>query len=117
ATLVDGNGAVAHDRVFQILSAAQNVTLSGMTIRNGESLSSTVGVIGGGGLYIEGAGQVHLNDVIFDSNSGQNGGGIYANFSSMGGSIELDNVNLHDNKAVAGGGGAGGVVIARLLSE
>src|SRR6267378_3746847 len=77
-TIIDGNGSVTHDRVFQILSTVQNVTLSGMTIRNGESLNSTVGVIGGGGLYIEGAGAVHLSDVIVDSNTGQNGGGIYA---------------------------------------
>src|SRR5438445_1344934 len=87
ATIIDGNGSVTHDRVFQVVSTVQNVTLTGMTIRNGESLSSTVGVIGGGGLYIEGARAVHLSDVIVDSNTGQDGGGIYANFSSTGGSI------------------------------
>src|SRR5437588_9153391 len=38
ATIIDGNGSVTHDRVFQILSTVQNVTLSGMTIRKGESL-------------------------------------------------------------------------------
>ena len=38
-TIVDGNGSVTHDRVFQVLSTVQNVTLSGMTIRNGESLN------------------------------------------------------------------------------
>src|SRR5438445_3216290 len=88
ATIIDGNGSVTHDRVFQILSTVQNVTLSGMTIRNGESLSlpsptpSPPPVLGGGGLYIEGAGHVQVSDIIFDSNTGQNGGGIYANFSS-----------------------------------
>src|SRR5947208_8337718 len=39
ATIIDGNGSVTHDRVFKILSTVQNVTLSGMTIRKGESLS------------------------------------------------------------------------------
>src|SRR5205823_4386816 len=34
ATIVDGNGAVTGDRVFQILNTAQNVALSGITIRN-----------------------------------------------------------------------------------
>src|SRR5512143_675914 len=35
ATIVDGNGAVTHDRVFQILSSVSAVTMTGMTIRNG----------------------------------------------------------------------------------
>src|SRR5512143_2282156 len=113
-TSVDGNGSVTHDRVFQIFSSVQNVTLRGMTIRNGQSLSSTVGVIGGGGLYIEGAAHVVLSDVIIDSNTGQNGGGIYANFSATGGSLELDHVSLHANTATAGGVGAGGGVFAHL---
>lgn len=116
-TIIDGNGAVTGDRVFQILNTAQNVTLSGMTIRNGQSLSSTVGVIGGGGLYIEGAGQVQLSNVIVESNTGLNGGGIYANFSSQGGSLEMDNVILHANTAIAGGVGAGGGVFAELPSN
>jgi hypothetical protein len=117
ATIVDGNGSVTHDRVFQILSTVQNATLRGMTIRNGSSLASTVGVIGGGGLYIEGTGQVQLSDVIFDSNTGQNGGGIYANFSSLGGSLELDHVVVHANTVIAGGVGAGGGVYAHIPSS
>jgi hypothetical protein len=122
-TIVDGNGPVTHDRVFQVLSAVQNFTLSGMTIRNGESLPqpspapTPTGILGGGGLYIEGAGHVLLRDVIFDSNTGQNGGGVYANFSSTGGSIEMDNVILRSNMATAGGVGAGGGVLARLAAS
>ncbi|HEY6043096.1 MAG TPA: choice-of-anchor Q domain-containing protein [Anaerolineae bacterium] len=108
ATIVDGNGGVTNDRVFQILSSATHVMMTGMTVRNGVSVSSTVGVIGGGGLYIEGAGSVVLNDVIFDGNTGQNGGGVYANFANTGGSLEMDNVVLHANTAVAGGVGEGG---------
>ena len=119
-TVIDGNGSVTHDRVFQVLSTAKNVTISGMTIRNGESLPSAspsptpTGVVGGGGLYVEGAGHVLLSDVIFDSNTGQNGGGVYANFNSTGGSIEMDNVILRSNKALASGVGAGGGLDAYL---
>src|SRR5438874_1440814 len=91
ATIIDGNGSVTHDRVFHVFSTVQTATLSGMTIRNGESLPTptpsptptatpTPRTVGGGGLYIEGASHVQLSDVIFDSNTGQNGGGIYANF-------------------------------------
>jgi CSLREA domain-containing protein len=117
ATIVDGNGSVTNDRVFQILSSATNVTITGMTIRNGQSMSSTVGVIGGGGLYLEGAGHLQLSDVIVEGNTGQNGGGIYANFSSSGGSITMDNVSVRANTAIAGGVGAGGGLFAYLPSN
>jgi hypothetical protein len=116
-TIIDGNGSVTHDRVFKILSTAQNVTLSGLTIRNGESLSRPSGTVGGGGLYIEGAAQLHLSNVIFDSNTGLNGGGVYANFSTMGGSIQMDHVVIRSNKVMAGGVGAGGGMFAYLPSS
>ena len=128
ATIIDGNGSVTHDRVFKIRSTVQNVTLSGMTIRNGESLPTptptptpsptpTPRALGGGGLYIEGASQVHLSDVIVDSNTGVNGGGIYANFSSQGGSLELHHVIVRANTVTSGGVGAGGGVFAHLPSS
>src|SRR5438552_12851755 len=116
-SIVDGNGAVTGDRVFKILSSANVVGLSGLTIRHGQSLSSTVGVIGGGGLYIEGAGQLQLSDVSVESNTAQNGGGIYANFSAQGGSLAMDHVILRANTAIAGGVGAGGGVFAHLPSS
>ena len=117
ATIVDGNGVVTGDRIFQVLSGTQEVNLRGLTIRNGRSLSSTVGVIGGGGLYIEGAGQMQLSDVIIQGNTAQNGGGIYANFSSLGGSLAMDRVILRADTAIAGGVGAGGGVFAHLPSS
>lgn len=116
ATIIDGNGSVTNDRVFQII-ASSNVTMTGMTIQNGKSLSSTVGVIGGGGLYMEGTGHLQLSNVIFDSNTGLNGGGIYSNLSAQGGSITMANVILHANRAIAGGVGAGGGVFAYLPSS
>ena len=116
-SIVDGNGAVTGDRVFKILSSANVVRLSGLTIRHGQSLSSTVGVIGGGGLYMEGAGQLQLSDVSVESNTAQNGGGIYANFSAQGGSLAMDHVILRANTAIAGGVGAGGGVYAHLPSS
>src|SRR5512143_812126 len=36
ATIIDGNGSVTKDRVFQILASATQVTMTGMTIRNGQ---------------------------------------------------------------------------------
>lgn len=114
ATIIDGNGGTTHDRVFQVLSTAQNVTLSGITIRHGESRSNPGGAIGGGGLYIEGKGDIQLSDVILDSNTALNGGGIYADFSTQGGSLTLDKVVVHANTATVGGVGAGGGVYAYL---
>ena len=51
-TIIDGNGAVTGDRVIQILSSAQETSLSGMTIRNGKRTST---FDEGGGLYWEAA--------------------------------------------------------------
>jgi CSLREA domain-containing protein len=115
-TILDGNGSVTHDRVFQVLSTVQNLTLSGMTIRNGESISTNDSP-GGGGLYIEGAAHVLLSDVIFENNTGQNGGGVYANFTSTGGSIEMDNVIVRSNSAAWGGVGEGGAVRVYMPSS
>ena len=115
-TIVNGNGAVTHDRVFKILASATQITMAGLTIRNGQSLSSTVGTIGGGGLYLEGQGDLQLHDVNIEGNIALNGGGLFANFSSQGGSLEMDHVIVSTNVVTASGVGAGGGVFATLLS-
>ncbi len=115
ATIVDGNGAVTQDRVFQILSSATQITLIGLTIRDGQSLSSTVSTVGGGGLYMEGSGHLQLNDVIIAGNTADFGGGLYANFSSLGGSMGMDHVIVRAN--IATNGGIGGGVFASLPSR
>ncbi len=114
AAIVDGNGAVTGDRVFQILNTALNVTLSGMTIRNGLASTSTTT---GGGILMEGAGHLQLSDVVLDSNRALNGGGLYASLPTQGGSIDMQHVVLHANKALASGVGAGGGMFASLLSS
>jgi CSLREA domain-containing protein len=116
-TIVDGNGAVTGDCVFKVLSTVQNVNFNGLTIRNGQSLASTAGVIGGGGLYMEGAGNLVLNDVIFEGNTALNGGGLYANLSNVGGSVALDRVIVRNNTVKSGGVGAGGGVYVILLAS
>jgi CSLREA domain-containing protein len=107
-TIVDGNGAVTGDRVFQVLSTAQNVSMSGLTVRNGMSLSSTVGAIGGGGLYIESTGYVTLTNLVVENSAGATGGAVYANFNPYGGSLALDKVTLRGNVATTAGGNGGG---------
>ncbi len=101
-TIIDGNGAVTNDRVFQILASAKNTSLSGLTIRNGKR-SDVFGE--GGGLAWEGgeSSQILLNDVVFDSNSAKYGGGLSLNYA-QGGSVELDNVVLRSNSSASGAG-------------
>jgi len=99
-TIVDANGAVTHDRAFQVLSTAQNVTLSGLTIRGGQALSEAGSVAGGGGLALTGAAHLSLSDVLIEDNTGvQQGGGLLANFAA-GGGLTLDHVVLRANSAV-----------------
>ncbi len=80
-TIVDGNGAVTGDRVFHILSTAQQTALSGMTIRNGVSVFvSTIQDAGfGGGIYQDG-GDLSLTDVIIEDNQASYGGGLVPSF-------------------------------------
>jgi CSLREA domain-containing protein len=115
-TIVDGNGALTGDRVFQVLSTADFVTLSGMTIRNGRSLSITIGTSAGGGILMEGAGNLLLSDVLLDSNTASAGGGLCANLSTLGGSVTMDHSIVHANKASAGAGEGGGV-LATFLAD
>jgi uncharacterized repeat protein (TIGR01451 family)/CSLREA domain-containing protein len=102
ATIVDGNGALTHDRVFQVLGTAQNVTLSGLTIRNGQALSEAGSVAGGGGLAVSGVVHLLLSDVVIENNTAiQQGGGLYAALPT-GSSLEMDQVVLRANTAVPG---------------
>jgi CSLREA domain-containing protein len=104
-TIVDGNGTVTGDRVFQILATAKNVTLSGLTIRNGKKVAT---FDEGGGLYWDGGGsQLHLSDVVVDGNSAYYGGGLYLNYSTSGDVVDLNHVVVHANTATAAAGGLG----------
>ncbi len=102
-TIVDGNGNVTGDRVFQILSSAIDTSISGITIRSGKKVAT---FDEGGGLYWEGGGgYLHLNDVAFVSNTAYYGGGLYLNYSSSGGMVEMDNIDVHANTAPSAAGG------------
>jgi CSLREA domain-containing protein len=76
-TIVDGNGAVTGDRVFHILSTANQTALSGMTVRNGVTVfvntSQDAGF--GGGIYQDG-GDLSLTDVVIEDNQASYGGGL-----------------------------------------
>jgi CSLREA domain-containing protein len=97
-TIIDGNGAQMQDRVFDVQSSSASVTLSGLTIRNGQTYP--VGRAYGGGIYNEGS-ALSLNDVVIANNSAYTGGGgLY----SDGGSVSLTNSTIRNNTTGFGGG-------------
>ena len=106
-TIVDGNGAVTHDRVFQILDTAVNVSLSNLTIRAGQQISNTFDE--GGGLNWQGANgaDLRLTNVVFENNQASYDGGLALNYSSSNATVDLENVTFHANRATAAVGGLG----------
>ena len=106
-TIIDGNGSVTGDRVFQILSSAKSVTISGLTIRNGKRTNT---FDEGGGLLWDGNGShLNLNNVVFENNAGYYGGGLYLNYSSLGDVVNLDHLTVHANTAATAAAGGLGV--------
>lgn len=105
ATIIDGNGSVTNDRVFQVLLSTYAVTMTGMTIRNGNATTLTNPSGLGGGIYHETCGicgwELHLDDVILEGNAAQNGAGIYA----TGSTLTLNNTVLRANVVPVWGGG------------
>ncbi len=105
-TIVDGNGAVTGDRVFHILSTAQQTTLSGMTIRSGVTVyinpDQDAGF--GGGIYQNG-GDLNLSDVIIEDNQASYGGGLVPSFFNRPGTTNLERVTIRANQAQQYGGG------------
>jgi uncharacterized repeat protein (TIGR01451 family)/CSLREA domain-containing protein len=107
ATIVDGNGAVTGDRVFQVLASAKNTLFSGLTIRNGKKTTNTFDE--GGGLYWDGGGsQLRFTDVVIEDNAANYGGGLYLNYSTSVDTVDFDQVIIHANKAAQGAGGGMG---------
>jgi CSLREA domain-containing protein len=103
-TIVDGNGAVTGDRVFQMLSAALQVNLSGITIRNG----SVPSLSGGGILYYNQSGGLssilNLNNVVLEGNHAGTGAGLNALNVFVG----LQNTTVRNNTTTDSGNGDGG---------
>jgi predicted outer membrane repeat protein len=105
-TIVDGNGLVTADRVFQITATTQTTSLAGLTIQNGKKDANTFDE--GGGIYWDGSGsQLNLSDVVIENNISKYGGGIYINYSSNGDIVNFDQVIIRNNSAAAAAGGIG----------
>ncbi len=96
--VIDGNGI---DRVLEVRAPATLVTITGVTVRNGE-----IDTVEGAGLMISTAASVQLQNCVFTDNvTTDRGGAIYNGF---GGSLSVNNCTLDDNKAVGNGPQQGG---------
>jgi hypothetical protein len=98
-----GQLAVSGDnqsRVFEVDGATTNVTLSGLTITQGNGL----GTDGGGILNLSGT--LTVNSCTLSGNSAGYGGGISNRFVNQGvpGSVTINNSTLSRNTAQSGGG-------------
>jgi CSLREA domain-containing protein len=130
STILDGNGM---DRVFEIANASSVVTMSSLTIRNGNTVAG--GDMDGGGLFNQGT--LTLTDVVVaDNTSAGSGGGISSigdltlsgclvsgnTAASFGGGIDnvltvtLTNITVSGNTSGAGGGGIGNDDILALAA-
>lgn len=92
ATIVDGNGAVTADRVFNIAAGA-SVTISGLTVSGGLAIAAT-----GGG--IRNSGNLILSHVKVAGNTSDQGGGIQNN-----GTLSIVRSLISGNQSTSHGGG------------
>ncbi len=68
-TIIDGSN---NGRVIYIVGTDEFITLSGFTIQNGHISGDSYG----GGIYVQGANNITLTDLIIKSNTATQGGGI-----------------------------------------
>jgi CSLREA domain-containing protein len=105
-SFIDGNGSVTGDRVIQVLTTAQHVSISGLTIRHGRKTAGSFDE-GGGILWDGGGSTLAMTDVVVEANAASYGGGIFLNFSSLADYVDLNHVVIRGNTASAAGGGLG----------
>jgi len=101
-TIVQANAApkIATYRVFQV-NASGNLTLDGLTVKNGQCNGSCATATGsGGGIY--NVGTLTVTNSTFSGNSATNGGGV---FNSSGGTLMVMNSTFSGNSATSRGGG------------
>ena len=99
STIIQANASAntANYRVFHVNAPDKNVTLSGMTIRNGNATEN-----GGGGIFVENCTLTTIENCIISDNVSSNngGGGISANEP-----ITVSNCTVEDNTVTSGSGG------------
>jgi CSLREA domain-containing protein len=87
-------------RVFTITGGSEEVTMSGLTVANGNS-----GTSNGGGIFVGANNKLTLTSAVVRNNLGANGGGIAVG----GGSLIVVNSLVSNNVADGEGSGGGGI--------
>ncbi|HSP17686.1 MAG TPA: hypothetical protein VLV78_23275 [Thermoanaerobaculia bacterium] len=137
STIIDGGGANAgsnHDLIFMFnpynislnksaVPAGINATLTGLKLQNGKNQGDdgTNGLAPGGAIWFDagfnagptGSGKLTISDVIFDSNTGNTGGGAIVVWD--GGTVDISNSTFSNNSAVTtpawGANASGGAMV------
>ena len=89
---IDGNGFLTSDRVLEFTTTG-TLTISGLTIRGGQSPGQN-----GGGISGRGGSTVKVIDATVSGNTAGGGGGIFA-------TVTLTRSTVSGNTAQGGGGG------------
>ena len=94
-TIIDGNGAVTNNRVFNITSSTP-VTINSVTIQNGRIAGD------GGGIYHLTTGTLNINNSAIINNTASGlGGGIY----NSTGTLNISNSTISGNRSTGFNGG------------
>lgn len=96
ATIIDGNGGVIGEKVFEIIGTV-TASFSGVTIRNGKWLAGA-----GGGIVNDGGTLTVVDSTISGNTAGFNGGGIFNNAIAT---LTVTNSTISGNTAGTDGGG------------
>jgi CSLREA domain-containing protein len=99
STIIDGNGRVIQERIITMLTGGAAVSISGVTLRNGQNPS------GNGGIYS--AGSLTLTDVRITENTGYSGAGL----TVVGPALTMQESVVSDNTSTGVGGLGGGMQI------
>jgi CSLREA domain-containing protein len=98
-TIIDAGGL---DRVLSVISTTVpvSVTISGLTLRNGDTINGTDGQPWGGALLIGGGNRAQVSDSVIRDSSAGIGGGVF-----VGGELSLLRTSVLSNTASDGVGG------------
>ncbi|HXW05577.1 MAG TPA: choice-of-anchor Q domain-containing protein [Vicinamibacterales bacterium] len=114
STVIDANGAVLHSRAVRV--EAGEVTILGLTIRNGQATSYDLGYTEGGGVYAGPGSNLTLSDCRIHSSVALSGGGLHAYIAV----VRVEDSEISGNAAQIGGGLSnvgGSVTIRRSLVD
>ncbi|MGB7329716.1 MAG: right-handed parallel beta-helix repeat-containing protein, partial [Rubripirellula sp.] len=101
--------AVNEFRLFDISSAAGDVSIAGLTLTGGRVENDF-----GGAIRFQSSGTLTIADSVISGNVAESGGAIYSEYD---GTVRIVGSTIEDNEAVLGGGGAIQVIESPIVIE